>query len=59
MGTTDFANQLISFNCIVACSTHNSPTGGQGANSGVQDFFNLGWKLVLVVQGLSPFLLET
>lgn len=30
------------------------PMGGQGLNMGVQDAFNLGWKLAQVVQGLSP-----
>ncbi|KAJ3847350.1 FAD binding domain-containing protein [Lentinula lateritia] len=32
----------------------HSPTGGQGTNSGVQDSFNLGWKLALVIKGFSP-----
>ncbi|KAJ4479299.1 FAD binding domain-containing protein [Lentinula aciculospora] len=32
----------------------HSPTGGQGTNSGVQDSFNLGWKLALVLKGVSP-----
>ncbi|OAX38814.1 hypothetical protein K503DRAFT_132137 [Rhizopogon vinicolor AM-OR11-026] len=31
----------------------HSPTGGQGLNSGVQDAFNLGWKLALVEKGLA------
>ncbi|KAF9562654.1 hypothetical protein CPC08DRAFT_761319 [Agrocybe pediades] len=32
----------------------HSPTGGQGMNSGIQDSFNLGWKLALVLKGLAP-----
>ncbi|KAF9068406.1 FAD binding domain-containing protein [Rhodocollybia butyracea] len=32
----------------------HSPTGAQGMNSGVQDSFNLAWKLALVHKGLSP-----
>ncbi|WP_454062374.1 FAD-dependent monooxygenase [Candidatus Nitrospira salsa] len=32
----------------------HSPAGGQGMNTGIQDAFNLGWKLALVNQGLSP-----
>jgi 3-(3-hydroxy-phenyl)propionate hydroxylase len=31
-----------------------SPFGARGANSGVQDADNLGWKLACVVQGLAP-----
>ena len=31
-----------------------SPFGARGANSGVQDADNLGWKLALVLQGLAP-----
>ncbi|KAI0821141.1 monooxygenase [Irpex lacteus] len=42
-----------------AAHTH-SPTGGQGANTGMQDGANLGWKLSLVHKGLaSPPLLDT
>ncbi|KAG2035884.1 FAD binding domain-containing protein [Suillus americanus] len=38
----------------------HSPTGGQGLNSGVQDAFNLGWKLALVQKGFAyKSLLET
>lgn len=38
----------------------HSPTGGQGVNTGMQDSFNLGWKLALVAKGLaSPSLLNT
>ncbi|MCC2594805.1 FAD-dependent oxidoreductase [Pusillimonas sp. MFBS29] len=31
-----------------------SPFGARGANSGVQDIDNLGWKLALVAQGSAP-----
>ncbi|KAK7462927.1 hypothetical protein VKT23_007507 [Stygiomarasmius scandens] len=38
----------------------HSPTGGQGMNSGVQDAFNLGWKLSLAYRGIaSEGLLES
>ncbi|GGN38932.1 2-polyprenyl-6-methoxyphenol hydroxylase-like FAD-dependent oxidoreductase [Actinoplanes campanulatus] len=30
------------------------PTGGQGLNLGVQDAFNLGWKLAATVRGWAP-----
>ena len=35
------------------------PTGGQGLNTGVQDAYNLGWKLGHVLQGAAPALLDT
>jgi 2-polyprenyl-6-methoxyphenol hydroxylase-like FAD-dependent oxidoreductase len=30
------------------------PTGGQGMNTGIQDAYNLAWKMALVVQGAAP-----
>ncbi|MGF7236035.1 MAG: FAD-dependent monooxygenase [Frankia sp.] len=36
------------------------PAGGQGMNTGIQDAYNLGWKLALAARGLaSPGLLDT
>ncbi|BFO23234.1 hypothetical protein SHKM778_96220 (plasmid) [Streptomyces sp. KM77-8] len=32
----------------------HSPASGQGLNTGVQDAYNLAWKLALVVQGHAP-----
>lgn len=32
----------------------HSPAGGQGMNTGIQDAFNLGWKLALVVRQSAP-----
>ncbi|EKD73763.1 MAG: hypothetical protein ACD_45C00194G0002 [uncultured bacterium] len=38
----------------------HSPAGGQGMNTGLQDAFNIAWKLALVVQGQAlPSLLNT
>jgi 2-polyprenyl-6-methoxyphenol hydroxylase-like FAD-dependent oxidoreductase len=38
----------------------HSPVGGQGMNMGIQDAFNLAWKLALVIgQGVSPNLLDS
>jgi 2-polyprenyl-6-methoxyphenol hydroxylase-like FAD-dependent oxidoreductase len=38
----------------------HSPAGGQGMNTGMQDAFNLAWKLALVVHGsAAPALLES
>ena len=38
----------------------HSPAGGQGMNTGIQDAFNLGWKLALVIRGVAgPRLLES
>ena len=35
------------------------PTGGQGLNTGVQDGYNLGWKLASVLTGAPAALLDT
>src|SRR5262245_10273951 len=32
----------------------HSPVGGQGMNTGIQDAYNLAWKLALVARGLAP-----
>ena len=32
----------------------HSPAGGQGMNTGIQDAFNLAWKLAYVLKGWSP-----
>lgn len=32
----------------------HSPLGGQGMNTGIQDAYNLAWKLALVVRGRAP-----
>jgi 2-polyprenyl-6-methoxyphenol hydroxylase-like FAD-dependent oxidoreductase len=38
----------------------HSPAGGQGMNTGIQDAFNLAWKLALVARGVAgPRLLES
>lgn len=38
----------------------HSPVGGQGMNTGIQDAYNLAWKLALVVRGESdPALLDS
>ncbi|KAF9157233.1 hypothetical protein DFQ26_008953 [Actinomortierella ambigua] len=42
-----------------ACHVH-SPSGGQGLNAGLQDAFNLSWKIALVIKGLAkPDILAT
>mgnify|MGYP002622809775 CR=1 FL=1 len=35
------------------------PTGGQGMNTGIQDAYNLGWKLAAVLAGASERLLDS
>jgi 2-polyprenyl-6-methoxyphenol hydroxylase-like FAD-dependent oxidoreductase len=37
----------------------HSPAGGQGMNTGIQDAYNLGWKLAAVVRGASSKLLDS
>ncbi|GAA2302189.1 FAD-dependent oxidoreductase [Nonomuraea roseoviolacea subsp. roseoviolacea] len=37
----------------------HSPAGGQGMNTGVQDAYNLGWKLAAVLDGADPGLLDS
>jgi 2-polyprenyl-6-methoxyphenol hydroxylase-like FAD-dependent oxidoreductase len=37
----------------------HSPAGGQGMNTGLQDAFNLGWKLAAAVGGAPDALLDT
>ena len=37
----------------------HSPAGGQGMNTGIQDAYNLGWKLAAVLRGADPALLDT
>ncbi len=37
----------------------HSPAGGQGLNTGVQDAYNLGWKLAAVLEGAPAGLLDS
>jgi 2-polyprenyl-6-methoxyphenol hydroxylase-like FAD-dependent oxidoreductase len=37
----------------------HSPAGGQGMNTGIQDAYNLGWKLAAVQEGADTALLDT
>lgn len=37
----------------------HSPAGGQGMNTGIQDAYNLGWKLAAVARGATPALLDS
>jgi 2-polyprenyl-6-methoxyphenol hydroxylase-like FAD-dependent oxidoreductase len=37
----------------------HSPAGGQGMNTGIQDAYNLGWKLAAVIAGADVALLDT
>ncbi len=40
---------------VVGDAAHiHSPAGGQGLNTGIQDAYNLAWKLALVIQGTVP-----
>jgi len=46
-------------NCFIAgdAAHIHSPIGGQGMNTGLQDAYNLAWKLSLVIKGKAPELL--
>ncbi|MEO3805284.1 FAD-dependent monooxygenase [Nonomuraea sp. B1E8] len=46
---------------LVGDAAHvNSPIGGQGMNTGIQDAINLGWKLAATLHGWAPaWLLDT
>jgi 2-polyprenyl-6-methoxyphenol hydroxylase-like FAD-dependent oxidoreductase len=49
-------------NCfILGDAAHiHSPLGGQGMNTGLQDAYNLAWKLAMIIQGVAkPKLLDT
>jgi len=37
----------------------HTPAGGQGMNTGIQDAYNLGWKLAAVIGGADSALLDT
>ncbi|MEV4063802.1 FAD-dependent monooxygenase [Nonomuraea dietziae] len=37
----------------------HSPAGGQGMNTGIQDAYNLGWRLAAVLAGASDVLLDS
>ncbi|MFJ9249603.1 FAD-dependent oxidoreductase [Streptomyces sp. NPDC101776] len=37
----------------------HTPAGAQGLNTGIQDAYNLGWKLAQVLAGTDPALLDT
>lgn len=56
---TDMTRQAASYRdrrvLLAGDAAHvHPPQGGQGLNTGVQDAFNLGWKLAQVVKGTSP-----
>lgn len=56
------AEEYIKDNIILAgdAAHSHSPAGGQGMNTGIQDAWNLGWKLTQIIKGYaSPKLLET
>lgn len=56
---TDFSSQNRIFLAGDAVHTH-SPKAGQGMNVSMQDTFNLGWKIALVLKGIAkPEILAT
>ena len=49
------------FDILAGDAAHiHSPAGGQGMNTGMQDAFNLAWKLAMVLHGAAkPSLLNS
>lgn len=59
---TRHVDKFSSGRCFVAgdAAHIHTPAGGQGMNTGIQDAYNLGWKLALVLKNsASPRILET
>jgi len=57
-----YARQFSKGRCFLAgdAAHVHSPAGGQGMNTGIQDAYNLAWKLALVIQdAVEPDLLQT
>ena len=57
-----YANTICIKNCILAgdAAHVNTPVGAQGMNTGLQDSYNLAWKLAFVIKNKAkPELLET
>jgi hypothetical protein len=51
---------IVPSNDLRAAAAHvHPPTGGQGLNTGIQDAYNLGWKLASVFRGGPESLLDT
>ncbi|KAK3809684.1 MAG: FAD binding domain-containing protein [Linnemannia gamsii] len=50
---TEFAHKRRIFLAGDAAHCH-SPAGGQGLNTGVQDSYNLAWKIAMVLNGTAP-----
>ena len=55
------ANAFMNRRCFIAgdAAHIHTPAGGQGMNTGIQDAYNLGWKLAFVLNGADKQLLET
>ncbi|GEO04868.1 oxygenase [Adhaeribacter aerolatus] len=51
-----YAKQFYEGRCFIAgdAAHIHSPAGGQGMNTGLQDAYNLAWKLALVINGTAP-----
>ena len=53
---TRHVNKFSEGRCFLAGdSAHiHTPAGGQGMNTGIQDGYNLAWKLALILEGKAP-----
>ncbi|MGI8838219.1 MAG: FAD-dependent monooxygenase [Pyrinomonadaceae bacterium] len=59
---TRHVDKFSSSRCFVAgdAAHIHTPAGGQGMNTGIQDAYNLGWKLALVIKhSVNPRILES
>ncbi len=56
-----YVNKFSNNRCFLAGdSAHiHTPAGAQGMNTGIQDGYNLAWKLAFALRGASPAILET
>ncbi|HMJ48133.1 MAG TPA: FAD-dependent monooxygenase, partial [Ferruginibacter sp.] len=55
------ANSFMNGRCFIAgdAAHIHTPAGGQGMNTGIQDVYNLAWKLAFTINGAKTLVLES